>query len=342
MLPIPLVMREPWSSGWRRILWPSILAALLPFMLLWLPPAHWRYGLVAVAGALTIALAVTAVAAPWERLPAWSPSTLPFAYLIVIALLRRAGGPTGVTAMVLLPVFWLGLFGTRRQLWALLVVMSVLLLGPLIVVGGAEYPPIAWRTGILFLALSSIIGITMQALVAHVRHQERARDELLVQLEQLAHTDALTGLCNRRAWESELARGLARAARTHEPVSVALIDIDSFKAVNDLRGHAGGDRLLTDVARLWTEVLRPDDVLARIGGDEFAIVMPACTEAEAAEILLRLRARMPAPSTCSIGLATWDNAEGPDRLMGRADDALYEAKRAAHDREPDGRVYFVR
>ena len=70
-----------------------------------------------VAGALTIALAVTAVAAPWDRLPAWSPSTLPFAYLIVVALLRRAGGPTGVTAMVLLPVFWLGLCGTRRQLW---------------------------------------------------------------------------------------------------------------------------------------------------------------------------------------------------------------------------------
>jgi diguanylate cyclase (GGDEF)-like protein len=341
MVPIRLAMREPWSSGWRRILWPSILAALLPFMLLWLPPAHWRYGLVAVAGALSIALAVTAVVAPWERLSAWGPSTLPFAYLIVIALLRRAGGPTGVTTMVLLPVFWLGLFGTRRQLWWLLVVMTAMLLGPLIVVGGDEYPSVAWRTGILFIALSGIIGMTMQALVAHARDQERVRDDLQGQLEQLAHTDALTGLCNRRAWELELARGLARGARTREPVSVALIDIDSFKAINDLRGHAGGDRLLIDVARLWTEVLRPDDVLARIGGDEFAIVMPACTEADAAEVLQRLHARMPAPNTCSIGLATWDSAEAPDRLMGRADDALYDVKRAAHDRAPRG-VFFVR
>ena len=131
----------------------------------------------------------------------------------------------------------------------LLVVIAALLLGPLIVVGGAEYPPIAWRTGILFIALSGVIGITIQALVTHVRDQEHARDDLLSQLE---HTGPYR--CADRAAQSasvggELDRGLARAARTREPVSVALIDIDSFKAVNDLRGHAGGDRLLIDVAR---------------------------------------------------------------------------------------------
>ena len=175
-----------------------------------------------------------------------------------------------------------------------------MLLGPLIVVGGADYPPIAWRTGILFIALSGVIGITMQALVAHVRDQEHARDDLLSQLETLAHTDVADRAAQpARRGRSSSARGLARAARTREPVSVALIDIDSFKAVNDLRGHAGGDRLLIDVARLWTEVLRPDDVLARIGGDEFAIVMPACTEAEAAEVLVpapRPHARPRAPA----------------------------------------------
>jgi diguanylate cyclase (GGDEF)-like protein len=280
---------------------------------------------------LTLVIAVAAVAAPWERLPAWGPCTLAFAYLVVIALLRAAGGPSGVASMVLLPVFWLGLCGTRRQLWCMLAGVTLIFIVPLILVGGANYPPSAWRAGILFLALSGIIGITMHTLVARVREQERVRDRLLSQLDDLAHTDALTGLPNRRAWEVELDRGLARARRTGEPVSVALVDIDNFKAINDLHGHPGGDLLLINVARKWAEVLRPDDVLARIGGDEFAVLMPDCTEAEGAEVLKRLRARMPTPSTCSVGLATWDRAELADRLMVRADNALYDAKRAGHD-----------
>ena len=163
--------------------------------------------------------------------------------------------------------------------------------------------------------------------MARVREQELARNRLLEQLDELAHTDALTHLPNRRAWQAELERGLARARRTGEPVSVGLVDIDSFKAVNDAYGHPGGDSLLVEVARSWAVVLRPDDVLARIGGDEFAVLMPACTESEASEVIARLREHMPTPYSCSAGLATWDRSELADRLMVRADDALYGAKR---------------
>lgn len=265
------------------------------------------------------------------RLPFWAPSGLAFAYLIVVVLLRAAGGTSGVSAMVLLPVFWLGLCGTRRQLWFLLIGVLWVFAIPLALVGGADYPPSAWQAGILFVVLSGIVGMTVQALVTHVRRQERERNRLLAQLDGLAHTDALTGLANRRAWESELDRGLARARRTGEPVSVALVDIDSFKAINDVHGHPEGDSLLVDVAHRWAEMLRPDDVLARIGGDEFAALMPACTAAEAAEILLRLRGAMPEPYSCSIGLATWDGAEPADNVIARADPALYHAKRSRHD-----------
>jgi diguanylate cyclase (GGDEF)-like protein len=280
---------------------------------------------------VTLVIVAAAVTAPWERLPGWGPPTLAFAYLVVIALLRAAGGPSGITAMVLLPVFWLGLCGTRRQLWWLLVGVGLIFVIPMILVGGANYPPSAWRAGILFVALSGIVGTTTHAVVTRVREQECARDQLLHRLDELAHTDSLTGLCNRRAWQVELDRGLARARRTGEPMSVALVDIDRFKDINDVHGHHRGDLLLIEVARLWPGVLRPDDVLARVGGDEFAVLLPACDNARGAAVLERLRAQMPFPHTCSVGIATWNRADVADRLMVRADNALYEAKRTGHD-----------
>ncbi len=316
------------ANGSRRILLPSCVAAFLPFALLWLPPAHWRPGPLIGAAALTLAIAAVALRAPWERLPEWGPAGLTYVYLIVVVLLRAAGGPSGVTAMALLPVFWMGLCGTPRQLWALLIGVALMFVVPLILVGGADYPPSSWRAGILFVMLSGMVGITVQSLVARVRRQELERNRLLAQLDELAHTDPLTGLPNRRAWESELDRAMARARRTGEPLTVAVADIDRFKAVNDAHGHPVGDSLLVRVATDWAHVVRPDDVLARIGGDEFAVLVPACSRVEAAEVVRRLQARMPTPHSCSIGLATWDGTEPAKDLMARADQALYDAKRA--------------
>ncbi len=322
-------MREQRSlaDGLRLTLLPSGVAAFLPFALLWLPPAHWRLIPLVAAVVLAVVIAAFTLRAAWERLPLWTTSAVAWAYLIVVVLLRAAGGASGVTAMVLLPVFWLGLFGTRRQLWCLLVGVALVLVVPLTVVGGADYPPSAWRTGVLFLILSGIVCTTIQALVTRVMAQEREHNRLLAELDHLAHTDPLTGLANRRAWQSELDRGLARARRTGEPVSIAFVDIDNFKAVNDAKGHPGGDSLLIKIARSWTEMLRPDDVLARIGGDEFAVLIPNCSHPETPEVIRRLRARMPKPHSCSIGVATWDALEVSDQLMSRADQALYDAKR---------------
>jgi diguanylate cyclase (GGDEF)-like protein len=310
---------------------PSFAAAFLPFVLFWLPGAHWKLGLLLASLLLTVVIALVSLRAPWARLPMWTRAVPAFAYLGAFLLLRAAGGPSGVAPMALLPVFWLAVYGTPRQMWALLVGLALVLLVP-IMAGGASFPASTWRAALLFLAFSAVVGFTMQSLVGYARRQERERERLMSRLVELAHTDALTGLANRHAWQAELDRGLARARRTGEPVSLALVDIDSFKAVNDLYGHPGGDSLLVDVARTWTAALRPDDVLARIGGDEFALLMPACGAEEAAIVADRLRSRMPEPHSCSIGIATWDRDESADRLMVRADESLYEAKRALGDR----------
>jgi diguanylate cyclase (GGDEF)-like protein len=259
-------------------------------------------------------------------------SALAFAYLVVVALLRVAGGQSGVAPIALLCVFWIGLCGTRGQLWCMLAAIAVVFVLPLIVGSAADDPPGAWRGAVLFIAVSGLVGATVQALVAHVRDHGVERDRLLDRLHGLAHTDALTGLGNRRAWVLELQRGLAHASRSGEPLSLAVIDIDNFKDINDRRGHAEGDSLLIETAGRWSEVVRAEDVLARIGGDEFALLMPACSERDAAAVIARMRAQMPEPHSCSVGLATWDGSESEDRLIRRADTALYQAKRNGRDR----------
>ena len=158
------------------------------------------------------------------------------------------------------------------------------------------------------------------------------RAELLGRLEESARTDDVLGLPNRRAWEHELPRELARASRDATGVCVAMLDIDHFKRFNDAGGHQAGDLLLRETAAAWAEQLRASDMLARYGGDEFALLLPGCTLADAQTLVERLRAVMPQAQTVSVGLACWDRRESPEELVGRADSALYAAKRAGRDR----------
>jgi diguanylate cyclase (GGDEF)-like protein len=286
-----------------------------------------------IAAALfTLAIVMFAAFAPWERLPATARPALPFGYLIDVVLLRVAGGPSGIAPVALLCAFWIALCGTRRQLWCMLTALTIVFVGPLIIGRPADDPPGAWRAALLFIAVSGLIGTTVQALVAHVRDQHLERDRLLDQLHCMAHTDPLTGLRNRRAWELELQRALAHASRSGEPLSLAVIDIDNFKNINDQHGHAEGDSLLIETARRWGEVLRAEDVLARIGGDEFALLTPACTERDAASVIGRMRARAPAPCAARSVSRPGMGTESEERVLQRADAALYQAKRNGRDR----------
>jgi diguanylate cyclase (GGDEF)-like protein/PAS domain S-box-containing protein len=161
---------------------------------------------------------------------------------------------------------------------------------------------------------------------------EAEREELLGRVEAMARTDVLTGLPNRRAWDEELRREIARASRHGHALAVVILDLDRFKAFNDTHGHQAGDTLLGEIGNLWRTQLRVSDLVARYGGEEFAALLPACPPDEAIAAIERLRFAIPNGQTCSAGVAYWDGQESPDTLIGRADTALYDAKRAGRDR----------
>jgi len=169
-----------------------------------------------------------------------------------------------------------------------------------------------------------------------IREQTLAREAL---------TDPLTGLANRRAFQDSAERAWAGAVRRGEPVSLALLDIDHFKQINDRHGHHSGDVVLRSLAATASSCVRGGDLLARIGGEEFAVLMPDADEASAAEAMERLRRSLETQSalvdggsiafTVSIGVTTavaeGGATEGIATLLKTADHALYAAKGAGRN-----------
>jgi diguanylate cyclase (GGDEF)-like protein len=158
------------------------------------------------------------------------------------------------------------------------------------------------------------------------------RADAALQLAEQARRDPLTGLANRRGWEEALDIELDRSARTGAPVSVLMLDLDGLKPYNDTHGHQAGDQLLVATAQAWLARLRPTDVLARYGGDEFVAVLPGCEATTALRVSQALLAALPPGGSCSAGVACWDGAEDAASLQARADAALYAVKRSGGGR----------
>ncbi|SDF83638.1 GGDEF domain-containing protein [Klenkia brasiliensis] len=158
--------------------------------------------------------------------------------------------------------------------------------------------------------------------------------ELVAELRRLSTQDSLTGLANRRSWDDHLQRACERATES-APVSVALIDVDHFKAVNDTRGHDGGDRVLQRIAGILGRTVRTDDLAARLGGDELALLLPATGPVQAQLVAQRVRREVELfaaggvgdPVTVSVGVAVGCAGTRPEELLRAADSHLYEAKR---------------
>jgi two-component system cell cycle response regulator len=175
------------------------------------------------------------------------------------------------------------------------------------------------------------------------RYTERLRDNVQLSIE-MAITDALTGLHNRRYMESHLGALVEQAAARGKPLTVLVLDIDFFKAINDSHGHDAGDDVLREFALRLKKSIRGIDLACRYGGEEFVIVMPDTDSAVAAKVAERLRRRIasePFPIhhsarsvdvTISIGLAALGPGDDPAKILKRADQALYRAKRDGRNR----------
>ena len=175
----------------------------------------------------------------------------------------------------------------------------------------------------VWLVLSAMVWVAVAILT---RLNARLRAE--------AHTDNLTGLLNRTGFAAAATRERAMALRRGEPLALAVIDLDDFKLVNDRGGHAAGDRLLVDLAGVWTGLLRPGDLLARFGGDEFVLLVAGAGEGQVEIVLDRLACAHPASWTSGAVLCS--DGESLEQAIDRADARLYDAKhprRTAADRE---------
>ncbi len=167
---------------------------------------------------------------------------------------------------------------------------------------------------------------------------------MMEQVERLAITDGLTGVYNRRYFNSRLDTELQRSLRFAHPVSLIILDIDFFKSVNDVLGHLGGDTVLKQLAALLREKVRKVDIVARYGGEEFAIILPETTAANAAYVAEKIRSwieeypftdqeRLPHRNiTSSLGVASFpEHARSLEELISHADESLYRAKQAGRN-----------
>ena len=190
----------------------------------------------------------------------------------------------------------------------------------------------------LYINLAICLGITLLVLLLMYlslsRYQRR--------LEEMAATDKLSGLLNRQAFTILMDRLMAEHSRQPRPLSILLLDVDHFKSVNDLHGHAAGDRVLRRVAELLRQDLRQSDIAVRWGGEEFLVVLDNCDLAEAQRIAEKIRERIAQERldidgthfavTISVGVSQFSGDEFPEQAISRADAGLYQAKNNGRNR----------
>jgi len=280
-------------------------------------------GLVAIAGIL----AFLAAAGIWlfgSRIPMLGFELISAGGSLTTSwLISHAATPGGVmVAAFAYP--WIAIYAAhffpRRGVIAQGLLMSVGF-GVALLLGGLPHVLVYW----------TIVTITIWSICLLL-------GRLSENMRRQAGTDQLTGLLNRNGFLTAALRERAMADRTGSPLTLAAIDLDGFKQINDRNGHAAGDRLLAALGHDWRARVRPGDILARYGGDEFVLLLPATTATGAEAVLRRLHSDEDAVGW-SMGVSEWLPGESLDAPMARADRYLYDVKSVQHGdvtAPPDG------
>lgn len=273
----------------------------------------------ALIGVLLSALRFTAP----QRLAVVRASILVgFVYIATIVAIATPVGPTPF--FFLWPMLTTAYFLGRRDLAVYTAGFSLALVVGLVGNGGVNIVPVMFGPTFSVVLIASLLVLAVRERV----------DGLMDDLAYTASTDMLTALPNRRTFEAACKREIERSRHAKTPMSLAIIDLDHFKVINDRLGHAEGDRALKRFAAILQDGCRPVDFPARIGGEEFALIL-GDTDAEQARVLTeQLLARViettehdPAPLSVSIGVTELrDASDTQDVLLLAADRALYEAK----------------
>jgi diguanylate cyclase (GGDEF)-like protein len=301
----------------------SLIGDLLPHSPQANITAFWMIG--------TLTLLLGFVCLRWsKRLPAWTyPLLMVYATtLISVAVYfdgERVGGRPVLDELLYVWIaLYVGYFFTRRQIILQTAALAISYALALIAIHPGPSGVTRWTIVVMMV---SLVAVAVHLL-------KRQSDSLVVELNHIARTDPITGLLNRRGFDQQLELELVRSSRLRASAALLLCDLDHLKLVNDTFGHPAGDAALAAVASTLLKGKRPIDAAARIGGDEFALLLPGCSANDAAKLAERLgRAvsslRDPGSETLS---ASFGVAEFPrdgttaTELLARADSSLYLAK----------------
>ena len=283
---------------------------------------------------IEIALFMAAFAIGWGLFSLWMASrgrgmtvgwralvtatTLP---IVALSLWATGGATSFLQPVMIFTVLFIAYFFPPRLAWPLNVLFIYTFATPLF------YDDRALEVGYPARLVMFALAVTGATVAIHYLKGRLVRAELYQRT--MAECDSLTGLSNRRAFDA----ALERAARTREPYALILIDLDDFKRINDERGHPAGDDVLREVAAAAAGVARKGDCVARIGGDEFALLAPGAGASGILRILRDLRDAIEFPATFAAALVP-DDARTPEELVAHADARLLAQKRDGKSRQP--------
>src|SRR5919107_179973 len=294
---------DPWDDGplpdlTSGIMWSA--TGLLGAVVLWLWLASHGRGMRVGARALVTA------------------STMP---AVALSLWATGGANSFIQPVMIFTALFISYFFPPKLAWPLMALFVYAYATPLFYDDRAVELGYPARLAMFALAVAGAM-VAIQFLKGRLVRAE-------LHQRTMAERDPLTGVSNRRAFDA----ALDRAAATREPYALILIDLDDFKRVNDEQGHPAGDEVLRSVAVAAVSVARGDDCVARIGGDEFAILAPGAGASGVLRLLRDLREEIEHPATFAAGLVP-DDARTPDELVAHADQRLLAQKRTGKQRQP--------